>query len=34
MGYTTEFSGQINIEPPLNEAEIEFGLGKSEMRAI
>ncbi len=24
MGYTTEFSGQINIEPPLNEQEIEF----------
>ena len=24
MGNTTEFSGQINIEPPLNEQEIEF----------
>lgn len=24
MGYTTEFSGQVNIEPPLNEHEISF----------
>lgn len=24
MGYTTDFSGHINIEPPLNDAEIEF----------
>lgn len=24
MGYTTEFQGQVTIEPPLNEQEIEF----------
>jgi hypothetical protein len=24
MGYTTEFSGQISINPPLNEQEIEY----------
>lgn len=24
MGYTTEFSGQVDITPPLNEQEIEF----------
>lgn len=24
MGYTTEFQGQIKIEPPLNAAEIEY----------
>lgn len=24
MGYTTEFSGQVTIEPPLNENEISF----------
>lgn len=24
MGYTTEFQGQINIDPPLNAAEIEY----------
>lgn len=24
MGYTTEFSGSVRVEPPLNEAEIEF----------
>lgn len=24
MGYTTKFQGQINIDPPLNEQEIEF----------
>lgn len=24
MGYTTEFSGSINVDPPLNEAEIDY----------
>ena len=24
MGYTTEFEGQIDIEPPLNRAEVEY----------
>lgn len=24
MGYTTQFSGQVSIEPPLNHAEIEY----------
>lgn len=24
MGYTTEFNGQINVEPPLSQKEIEF----------
>lgn len=24
MGYTTQFSGQVSIEPPLNQAEIEY----------
>ena len=24
MGYTTDFSGQVNVDPPLNQAEIEY----------
>ena len=24
MGYTTEFYGQFSVDPPLNEAEIEY----------
>ena len=34
MGYTTEFEGQVNIEPPLNEQEIEFLTKFSESRRM
>lgn len=34
MGYTTDFTGQIAIEPPLNEAEISFLKDLAETRRM
>lgn len=34
MGYTTEFSGSVKIDPPLNEQEIEFLNKFSETRRM
>lgn len=34
MGYTTDFAGQINIEPPLNAAEIKYLKAFNESRRM